>query len=199
MSGPVQASAVCCNDELSISMFDRLGVVLDNSALVCKPAVTYAHMSGTYPIRGLGSCCHTELQTELCTHLEQRQQWLTEMSSNRSTCGAQLPEHEKGMTKQTLSRVMSTLPSRAYSACKAQLGPGPRAFFLVSFCTKDMSSQSCRSSRSLVCVCLALLSIACPHNAIFFLYFAIHAWQDDTSKWWSACSCTLATQCSYAC
>ena len=48
--------------------------------------------------------------------------------------------------KPTLSMVTSTLPSRAYSACKAQLGPVPSAFFLVSFCS--MSAESMLESRT---------------------------------------------------
>lgn len=40
----------------------------------------------------------------------------------------------------TLSNVMSTLPSRAYSACKAQLGPVPNALFLVSSCSTALQS-----------------------------------------------------------
>ena len=37
-----------------------------------------------------------------------------------------------------LSTVMRTLPSRAYSACQALLGPVPNAFFLVSFCSQHV-------------------------------------------------------------
>ena len=40
--------------------------------------------------------------------------------------------------KLALSTVMRTLPSRAYSACQALLGPVPNAFFLVSFCSQHV-------------------------------------------------------------
>lgn len=65
------------------------------------------------------------------------------------------------MSGVTLSTVMRTLPSRAYSACQALLGPVPSAFFLVSFCSKPVSIVDHAKPKSGTCM---LQPLACPDH-----------------------------------